>query len=66
MLVGWSLAGVVGPLVASALVGPGGNYRLAFSVMGALAVAGVALPLVTRPPRRAGDADTLEEELASA
>lgn len=51
MLVGWSLAGVLGPLAASALVGEAGNYRLAFSVMGAIAVAGIALPLLTRPPR---------------
>ncbi|MEZ5084717.1 MAG: OFA family MFS transporter [Tessaracoccus sp.] len=54
MLVGWSLGGVVGPLLASALVGEAGNYTLAFSVVGALAVAGVLLPLVTRPPKRAG------------
>ena len=52
ILVGWSLSGVLGPLVSSALVGAEGNYTLAFSVMGALAVAGVALPLLTRPPRR--------------
>ena len=48
MLVGWSLAGVVGPLLASALVGEAGNYRLAFSVLGAVAVAGVALPFACR------------------
>jgi OFA family oxalate/formate antiporter-like MFS transporter len=48
MLVGWSLAGVLGPLLASALVGEAGNYRLAFSVLGALAVAGVALPFACR------------------
>ncbi|WP_226996774.1 OFA family MFS transporter [Tessaracoccus aquimaris] len=48
MLVGWSLAGVLGPLAASSMVGEAGNYALAFSVMGALAVAGVALPLATR------------------
>ncbi len=48
MLVGWSLAGVLGPLAASSLVGEAGNYALAFSVMGALAVAGVALPIATR------------------
>ncbi|MDF1487343.1 L-lactate MFS transporter [Tessaracoccus caeni] len=51
MLVGWSLGGVVGPLLASSLVGEVGNYTLAFSVIGALAVAGVVLPLVTRAPR---------------
>ena len=52
ILIGWSLAGVLGPLVSSALIGDGGNYSLAFSVMGALAVAGVLLPLMTRPPQR--------------
>ncbi|SHJ91090.1 MFS transporter, OFA family, oxalate/formate antiporter [Tessaracoccus bendigoensis DSM 12906] len=57
ILVGWSLAGVLGPLAASSLVGEAGNYRLAFSVMGALAVAGVALPLLTRPPRRKVEAE---------
>lgn len=56
MLIGWSLAGVLGPLAASALVGAEGNYALAFSVMGAIAVLGVALPLVTKPPRRGGAA----------
>ena len=48
MLVGWSLSGVVGPLLASTLVGDAGNYRLAFSVLGAIAVAGVALPFACR------------------
>lgn len=52
MLVGWSLGGVVGPLLASSLVGDAGNYTLAFSVVGALAVGGVLLPLITRPPQR--------------
>lgn len=54
MLVGWSLGGVVGPLAASTLLGDAANYRLAFSVIGALAVAGVALPSLTRRPRRDG------------
>nr|WP_255698337.1 MFS transporter [Tessaracoccus sp. ZS01] len=53
MLVGWSGGGVLGPLLAAGLVGDAGSYTLAFSVMGALAVVAVALPLVTRPVRRA-------------
>jgi OFA family oxalate/formate antiporter-like MFS transporter len=58
MLVGWSLAGVAGPLVSSALVAGAGGYTVAFTVMGLLALAGVLLPAVTRPPRRANsDAD---------
>lgn len=48
MLVGWSLSGVLGPLLASGLVGDAGNFGLAFRVMGALAAAGVALPLALR------------------
>lgn len=51
MLVGWSTAGVLGPLLAADLVGDAGNYTLAFSVMGAIAVAAVALPMITRPVR---------------
>lgn len=52
MLVGWSLAGVVGPLVASALVGGAGGYVAAFSVVGAVALAGAILPAITRAPKR--------------
>ncbi|GAA4895133.1 OFA family MFS transporter [Tessaracoccus lubricantis] len=52
MLVGWSAGGVLGPLLATGLVGDAGSYTRAFSVMGALALAAVALPLVTRPVRR--------------
>lgn len=50
MLIGWSLAGVLGPLAAASLIGDAANFQLAFSVMGALAVGGVALPLFTRTP----------------
>lgn len=53
MLVGWSLGGVVGPLLASSLVGEVGNYTLAFSAIGALAVGGAVLPLITRAPKPA-------------
>ncbi|GAB3821700.1 OFA family MFS transporter [Tessaracoccus terricola] len=52
VLVGWSVAGVLGPLAASSLVGITGDFRLAYSVMGAIAVVGVILPLLTRAPRR--------------
>ncbi|MDO5677780.1 MAG: OFA family MFS transporter [Propionibacteriaceae bacterium] len=52
MLVGWSAGGVLGPLLAAGLVGDAGAYTRAFSVMGAIAVAAVVLPLITRPVRR--------------
>jgi MFS transporter, OFA family, oxalate/formate antiporter len=50
MLIGWSIGGVVGPLLISALVGDGGNYTLGFTVVGVVALVGVAIPLLTRPP----------------
>ncbi len=52
MLVGWSLAGVVGPLLGAWLVGGAGGYALAFTVLGAVALVGAVLPAITRPPRR--------------
>ena len=45
ILIGWSLAGVVGPLVGAALAGASG-YALAFGVLGAAALLGALLPLV--------------------
>ncbi|GGK72467.1 OFA family MFS transporter [Ornithinimicrobium pekingense] len=58
MLIGWSIGGVAGPLLISWLVGDDQAYTLGFTVVGILALVGVALPLVTRPPRR----DTAPEE----
>lgn len=51
MLVGWSVGGVAGPLMASALLGPHHDYALAFSVVGGAAVLGAAVPLWVRQPR---------------
>ncbi len=52
MLIGWSLGGVVGPLVASALIGEDGDYTTAYTTIGIIALVSVALTLVTRLPRR--------------
>ncbi|MDO5533541.1 MAG: MFS transporter [Propionibacteriaceae bacterium] len=52
MLVGWSLAGVVGPLLGAWLAGGVGGYVVAFSVLGGIALVGAVLPVLTRPPRR--------------
>jgi OFA family oxalate/formate antiporter-like MFS transporter len=49
MLVGWSIGGVVGPLLVANLIN-GKSYTVAFTTIGILALASVALPLVTRPP----------------
>lgn len=50
MLVGWSLGGLLGPSLIAALIGEQRHYTLGFSVVGALALAALALPFVTRPP----------------
>ena len=51
MLVGWSLGGVVGPLVASALIGEDGDYTTAYTTIGIIALVSVALTLITKLPR---------------
>lgn len=53
MLVAWSLGGIVGPLLSSALIGSEGNYVLAFSVVGIIALVGAILPFVTKRPKTA-------------
>jgi len=53
MLLGWSIGGVVGPLLISWLVGEDQNYTLGFTVVGVIALAGLVLPLVARPPKHA-------------
>ncbi|MCW2809587.1 MAG: transporter [Friedmanniella sp.] len=51
MLIGWSLGGVVGPVIAAALIGGDKNYGTAYTVIGIITLAAIALPLVTKPPR---------------
>jgi OFA family oxalate/formate antiporter-like MFS transporter len=51
MLIGWSLGGVVGPLLAAKLIGDN-NYTLAYTTIGIIALASVALTLITKLPRR--------------
>ncbi|WP_435768392.1 L-lactate MFS transporter [Nocardioides sp. SYSU DS0651] len=52
MLVGWSLGGVIGPVVAASLIGPDAAYTTAYTVIGAIAIASVLLTFVTRLPAR--------------
>jgi OFA family oxalate/formate antiporter-like MFS transporter len=63
MLIGWSIGGVVGPLIASWLIGSGKNYTAAYTTIGIIALAAIVLPLVTRMPRMRKDAT--EGELGS-
>ncbi len=54
MLVGWSIAGVVGPILVSWLFGDGEdpNYTLGYTVMGLIGLAAVLLTFITKKPDR--------------
>jgi MFS transporter, OFA family, oxalate/formate antiporter len=53
MLVGWSLGGVIGPIVISSLLGDSDppTYTLAYTTIGIIALVSVALTLVTKLPK---------------
>lgn len=50
MLIGWSLGGIIGPIVASALIGQEKAYTLAYTTIGVIALVSVLLTLVTKVP----------------
>jgi OFA family oxalate/formate antiporter-like MFS transporter len=50
MLIGWSIGGVVGPLLISKLIGEDKAYTLGFSVIGIIALVAIIVPLITRKP----------------
>ncbi|WP_370891014.1 OFA family MFS transporter [Janibacter sp. GXQ6167] len=56
MLIGWSIGGVAGPLLISALIGEDKAYTLAYTVVGVIALAGALIPLITRKPKPPTDA----------
>ena len=51
MLVGWSLGGIIGPIVASALIGGDRDYTLGYTTIGIIALAAVVLTFLTKVPR---------------
>ena len=51
MLIGWSLGGVLGPLIAAKLIGGDKDYTTAYTTIGIIALVAIVLPLVTRIPR---------------
>jgi OFA family oxalate/formate antiporter-like MFS transporter len=51
MLIGWSIGGIVGPLLAAQLIGED-NYTLAYTTIGIIALASVALTFITKLPKR--------------
>jgi OFA family oxalate/formate antiporter-like MFS transporter len=57
MLVGWSLGGVIGPIVISALIGGDRNYTLGYTTIGIIALASMVLTFITKVPRARRTAD---------
>jgi OFA family oxalate/formate antiporter-like MFS transporter len=55
MLVGWSLGGVVGPLIAAALIGEDKDYTTAYTTIGIITLVAIVLPVITRLPRTRSD-----------
>ena len=56
MLIGWSLGGIIGPLLIASLIGEEKAYTLGFTVIGVIALAALALPLITKRPDPLGPA----------
>jgi MFS transporter, OFA family, oxalate/formate antiporter len=52
MIVAWSIAGVVGPLLAAKLIGENKDYTTAYTVIGVIALVSLVLPFVTKIPRQ--------------
>lgn len=50
MLIGWSLGGIIGPLIAATLIGDNGAYTTAYTTMGVIALVSVGLTLITKLP----------------
>ena len=57
MLIGWSLGGVVGPLIAAKLIGGDKDYTAAYTTIGIIALVAIVLPIITRIPRTRQSAD---------
>jgi MFS transporter, OFA family, oxalate/formate antiporter len=57
MIIGWSIGGIVGPLVISALIGDNKNYTLAYTVIAIIALVAISLTTITKLPRTRKSAD---------
>jgi OFA family oxalate/formate antiporter-like MFS transporter len=57
MLIGWSLGGVIGPVIASALIGSTKNYTAAYTTIGIIALVAVVLTFITKLPRTRKSSD---------
>jgi OFA family oxalate/formate antiporter-like MFS transporter len=56
MLIGWSIGGVVGPVIASALIGEDGAYTTAYTTIGIIALVSIVLTVITKLPRDRAEA----------
>lgn len=59
MLIGWSLGGVIGPVIASALIGSAKNYTAAYTTIGIIALVAVVLTFITKLPRTRQGSDEI-------
>jgi OFA family oxalate/formate antiporter-like MFS transporter len=51
MILGWSLGGIVGPLVISALIGSDKGYNRAYTTIAVIAIVAIGLTAITKLPR---------------
>jgi OFA family oxalate/formate antiporter-like MFS transporter len=51
MILGWSLGGIIGPVVISALIGGAKNYTLGYTVIAVIALVATLLTAITKIPR---------------
>jgi len=58
MLIGWSIGGIIGPLLIASLIGEEKAYTLGFTVIGIITLVSLLIPLVTKKPRHREVAET--------
>ena len=54
MLVGWSIGGVIGPLLIASLIGDTKAYTRGFTIIGIITIVAMVIPLITRKPHHDG------------
>jgi MFS transporter, OFA family, oxalate/formate antiporter len=50
MLIGWSIGGILGPIIISALIGGDKNYTVGYTTIGIIALASMVLTFITKIP----------------
>jgi OFA family oxalate/formate antiporter-like MFS transporter len=66
MLIGWSLGGVIGPIVISALIGGDKSYTVGYTTIGVIALASMVLTFITKLPRARREASAQAESRSGA